>query len=100
MLGAIAGILLADYYLVRQGELKVDDLYRRNGAYEYGNGWNIHAIIAFALGVLPCLPGYLVVSGVLDKASVNPGLVSLFDFGWFFSLLVAGAYYTITAKRS
>jgi NCS1 family nucleobase:cation symporter-1 len=99
LLGAIAGILLADYYLVRKGELKVDDLYRRNGAYEYSGGWNIQALIAFALGVLPCLPGYLVVSGVLDKASVNASLVSLFDFGWFFSLAVAGAYYFATAKR-
>jgi NCS1 family nucleobase:cation symporter-1 len=37
---------------------------------------------------------------VLDKASVNPGLVSLFDFGWFFGLAVAGAYYFATAKRT
>jgi hypothetical protein len=36
-----------------KGELKVDDLYRRNGGYEYSGGWNIHALIAFALGVLP-----------------------------------------------
>jgi NCS1 family nucleobase:cation symporter-1 len=78
----------------------VDDLYRRGGDYEYSGGWNVQALIAFALGVLPCLPGYLVVSGVLDKASVNASLVSLFDFGWFFSLAVAGTYYFATAKRS
>jgi NCS1 family nucleobase:cation symporter-1 len=100
LLGAIAGILLADFYLVRKGELKVDDLYRRNGAFEYSGGWNVQALIAFALGVLPCLPGYLVVSGVLDKAAFNSSLVSLFDFGWFFSLFVAGAYYFATAKRT
>jgi len=39
------------------------------------------------------------VSGLVDKASVPAGLVSLFDFGWFFSLFVAGVYYFITAKR-
>ncbi len=100
LLGAIAGILIVDFYLVRQGKLKVEDLYVRGGAFEYSGGWNIQALIAFALGVLPCLPGYLVVSGVLDRASVNPGLVSLFDFGWFFSLFVAGAYYFVTAKRA
>lgn len=100
LLGAIAGILLADFYLVRKGELKVDELYRRDGAFEYSGGWNVQALIAFALGVLPCLPGYLVVSGVLDKASINASLVSLFDFGWFFSLFVAGAYYLATAKRT
>ena len=99
LLGAIAGILLVDYYLVRKTELKVDDLYRRGGEYEYSNGWNLHALVAFALAVLPCLPGYLAVSGVIDKASVAPVLLSLFDFGWFFSLAVAGTYYYVTAKK-
>src|SRR5215472_9569455 len=35
LLGPIAGIMIADYFLVRRRELNVDDLYRRNGAYEY-----------------------------------------------------------------
>lgn len=99
LLGAIAGILLVDYYLVRKSELKVDDLYRRGGEYEYSNGWNVQALIAFALGVLPCLPGYLAVSGVIDKAAVPGLLLALFDFGWFFSLAVAGTYYYLTAKK-
>lgn len=99
LLGAIAGILLVDYYLVRNTELKIDDLYRRGGEYEYTGGWNIQALIAFALGVLPCLPGYLAVSGIIAKESLPPLLLSLFDFGWFFSLAVAGVYYYITAKK-
>ncbi|WP_310386911.1 NCS1 family nucleobase:cation symporter-1 [Roseateles sp.] len=99
LLGAIAGILLVDYYLVRKTELKIDDLYRRGGEYEYSGGWNLHALIAFALGVLPCLPGYLAVSGVIPKESVAPLLLSLYDFGWFFSLAVAGLYHYFTARR-
>ncbi|TIC87114.1 NCS1 family nucleobase:cation symporter-1 [Crenobacter intestini] len=99
LLGAIAGILLVDYYLVRKTELKVDDLYRRGGDYEYSGGWNIQALIAFSLGVLPCLPGYLAVSGILAKDSVPPLMLALFDFGWFFSLSVAGIYYYLTAKK-
>ncbi len=99
LLGAIAGILLVDYYLIRKTELKIGDLYARGGAYEYSGGWNIQALIAFALGVLPCLPGYLAVSGVIAKDSLPPLLLSLFDFGWFFSLAVAGAYYYLTAPK-
>ncbi|RCX07357.1 NCS1 family nucleobase:cation symporter-1 [Extensimonas vulgaris] len=100
LLGAIAGILLADYYLVRRGQLQVEDLYRRGGAYEYRNGWNPQALVAFVLGVLPCLPGYLAVSGVIDKAGIPAIWLTLFDAGWFFSLAVAGAYYYLTAKKS
>ncbi|BEU95208.1 NCS1 family nucleobase:cation symporter-1 [Acidovorax sp. DW039] len=99
LLGAIAGVLLVDYYLVRKTELKVNDLYRRGGEYEYSNGWNVHALVGFFLGVLPCLPGYLAVSGVIDKASVPGLLLGLFDFGWFFSLAVSGTYYYLTAKK-
>ncbi|MGQ3053993.1 MAG: NCS1 family nucleobase:cation symporter-1 [Roseateles sp.] len=99
LLGGIAGILLTDYYLIRRTELKSTDLYRRGGDYEYNSGWNLRALIALALGVLPCLPGYLVVSGVVDRASVAPALVTLFDFGWFFSLAVSGTVYFFLMPR-
>ena len=99
LLGGIAGILLTDYYLLRRTELNSADLYRRGGEYEYSGGWNPRALIALALGVLPCLPGYLVVSGVVDKASVAPTLVTLFDFGWFFSLAVSGTVYYLSMLR-
>jgi len=99
LLGAIAGILLTDYYLVRRTELNSADLYHRGGDYEYSGGWNLRALFALLLGVLPCLPGYLAVSGVIDKASVAPALVTLFDFGWFFSLAVSGTVYFFSMPR-
>ncbi|WP_461467795.1 NCS1 family nucleobase:cation symporter-1 [Melaminivora sp.] len=100
LLGAIAGILLVDFYLVRGTRLQVDDLYRHDGIYGYSNGWNLQAIAAFLIGVLPCLPGYLAVSGVVPANSIAPWLMGLYDFGWFFSLAVAGSYYYITARKS
>src|SRR6187399_2882467 len=42
-LGSIAGVLIADYWLVRQKGLNLGDLYRSKG--EYG-GWNWRAVIA------------------------------------------------------
>ena len=35
-LGSIAGVLVADYWLVRKKELRLADLYRRDGVYAYG----------------------------------------------------------------
>lgn len=99
LLGAIAGILLTDYYLIRRTELNSADLYRRGGDYEYSGGWNLRAVVALLVGVLPCLPGYLVVSSLVDKASVAPALVTLFNFGWFFSLAVSGAVYFFSMPR-
>src|SRR5436190_845790 len=49
LLGPIAGIMIADYFIVRKAELNVTDLYLRGGEYEYTNGVNIRALIALAL---------------------------------------------------
>lgn len=35
-LGSIAGVLVADYWLVRKARLRLADLYRRDGVYAYG----------------------------------------------------------------
>src|SRR5207247_742648 len=59
LLGPVAGIMIADYFVVRRGELIVNDLYRRHGVYEYSRGFNWVAIGALALGVLPSLPGFV-----------------------------------------
>jgi NCS1 family nucleobase:cation symporter-1 len=59
LLGPIAGMLIVDYYLVRKTELNVPELYREDGQYSYGKGWNMAALVAFVIGVLPNIPGFL-----------------------------------------
>lgn len=55
LLGPIAGIMIADYFIVRKRRLVLDDLYRRGGAYEYRNGFNPKSLIALASGVAAAL---------------------------------------------
>src|SRR5262249_61380340 len=59
LLGPVAGIMIADYFLIRRGVLQVEDLYRRGGAYEYVGGVNWVAVFAFVLGVVPNLPAII-----------------------------------------
>src|SRR5213596_1152644 len=49
-LGSIAGVMIADYWLVRRKRLEVADLYRLEGEYSYSGGWNWRAILATVLG--------------------------------------------------
>ena len=49
-LGSIAGVLIADYWLVRGRQLVLADLYRPQGAYTYSGGWNWRAVIATLAG--------------------------------------------------
>ncbi len=82
LLGPIAGVMIADYFLVRHSRLKVDDLYRRKGAYEYEGGVNWRAVAALVAGVATALLGL-----------VAPPLRFLYDYAWFAGFGVAGAVY-------
>ncbi len=89
LLGPIAGVMIADYFLIRRSRLKVDDLYRRNGEYEYENGVNKNAVIALGAGIVVALLGLAV-----------PPLRLLYDYAWFVGFGVAGAVYVLLTQRA
>src|SRR6185503_17230566 len=80
LLGPIAGVMIADYFLVRRSHLKLDDLYRRNGIYEYENGINLRAVAALVVGIVVALLGLVI-----------PPLRLLYDYAWFVGFGVSGA---------
>ena len=88
LLGPIAGVMIADYFIVRKRELNVDDLYRRNGAYEYDRGINYRALLALATGIIVALLGLVLAP-----------LRWLYDYAWFVGFLVAGAAYVMLMQR-
>ena len=87
-LGPIAGILICDYFLVRNQHLEVKDLYIRNGIYEYKNGFNPKAIIALAAGVFVALIGLII-----------PSLHFLYDYAWFVGFAVSFVLYYFLMKK-
>ncbi|PYN99402.1 MAG: nitrate reductase [Candidatus Rokuibacteriota bacterium] len=90
LLGPIAGIMIADYWLIRRTRLDVPDLYRPNGRY---GRVNAVAIVALVLGILPNAPGFL------KHARFVPAIPAVFEaiypFAWFTGVLVAGAVYVL-----
>ena len=94
LLGPIAGILIADYWLIRRTRLVVDDLYRNDGLYTYQNGWNPAALIAFAIGVVPNLPGFLKTAAPEQFAWIGAGWAAAYAYAWFIGLCLAFIIYT------
>jgi NCS1 family nucleobase:cation symporter-1 len=98
LLGPIAGILIVDYYLVRKTELDVQQLYRENGAYSYGTGWNLIAIVAFVLGVLPNIPGFLNAAFPAAFPSVGAGFKMIYTYAWFVGIAISAVVYGALMK--
>jgi len=84
LLGPVAGIMVADYFLVRHTRLDSYSLYRRGGIYEYSKGFNPRAIVALVIGVGAALVGRF----------VNE-VAFLYDYAWFVGFFLAGGLYYV-----
>ena len=85
-LGSIAGVLIADYWIVRRRELALEDLYLTDGAYR---GWNVRAIVATAAGCALAWGGLII-----------PALKPLYDYAWFVGFFAAGAVHVALSLNS
>ena len=95
LLGAVGGVLIADYYVVRRTRLDMAGLYKSAGPYWYVRGFNPLAMVALAIGIAPCAPGFLGTIGALDVA---PVWISLYHYAWFISFGLSAACYVILMK--
>jgi nucleobase:cation symporter-1, NCS1 family len=89
LLGPIAGIMIADYFILRHCQLDLDALYRAEGVYSYSGGINWRAVCALAAGITVALTGLV----------VHP-LRPLYDYAWFVGFFVAGAVYLVLMRGS
>jgi NCS1 family nucleobase:cation symporter-1 len=100
LLGPVGGIMIADYYFIRKQTLYTNDLYKNNGQYSYGNGFNKYAIIALLCGILPNVPGFLL-QVKLVSATAFPGWINnLYNYAWFVGFFISGVVYFITMNYS
>lgn len=98
LLGSIAGVMLADYYLIRRTRLDVDDLYRTNGRYAFGgSGFNWRALVAMGLGIAPNVPGFLF-RATNEAIAVGQFWQTLYTYAWFVSLAIAGAVHVLLTR--
>ncbi len=98
LLGAVGGVMIADYWLLRRTRLDVASLYRSAGPFRYDRGVNWVAVLAVAVAVLPCVPGFVdaITSGGILKDSVGGMVVkNIYLYAWFFTFFVAGVTYLI-----
>jgi NCS1 family nucleobase:cation symporter-1 len=84
-LGSIAGVLIADYWIVRRRQLSLEDLYLAEGRY---GRWNAAGVVATVLGCGAAWGGLAI-----------PVLRPLYDYAWFVGFAVGALAYTAIASR-
>lgn len=86
-LGSIAGVMIADYWLVQRA-YHVSDLYRRDGRYRFFRGWNWRAVVATAAGAGLSWVGWWI-----------PALKPLTNYAWFVGFAVGlGLHWLLCAR--
>ncbi|MGM8897780.1 MULTISPECIES: NCS1 family nucleobase:cation symporter-1 [unclassified Psychrobacter] len=83
------GILVIDYYLIKRQHIDMNDLFsdQPTGAYYYYKGWNIRALIAFAIGALFSIATVLI-----------PALTKLEGYGFLLGAALGGVVYWVLMR--
>ena len=90
LLGAVGGVIMCDYLVIRRGVLSLRDLYTEDGIYTYVGGVNRHAVVALVAGIVVALAGL-----------THPGLRFLFDEAWFSATIVSfGVYWWLMRREA
>jgi len=94
LMGAIAGILICDYWILRKQSLDLAGLFDITGKYSYSNGVNRRAIAVLVFAIAPVVPGFLRAATTPDGQVAMPGLLdTLYTYAWFVTFGLAFVLY-------
>ncbi|MBX3291340.1 MAG: NCS1 family nucleobase:cation symporter-1 [Acidobacteria bacterium] len=99
LMGAIGGILICDYWLIKKRRIELAELYKTNGIYSYSNGFNWRAVAALFAAIAPVVPGFL-------RAATTPGgqiadanfFDTLYTYAWFVTFGLAFVLYYLLMR--
>ncbi|KAK3700377.1 hypothetical protein LTR37_015988 [Vermiconidia calcicola] len=92
-LGALAGILVTDFWIIRRRRLALAALYSasKSAPHWFTHGFNWRAGIAFVCGIAPNMPGLAYACN--PNLAVPSGARYLYGLSWLVSTVVAGSVY-------
>lgn len=106
VMGAVGGVIVADYWLARRTELRVPELFTFGGHYYFTKGWNVRAVIATAVGAFVGVGGAYsavapdgVKAGPFPADGVVPLLRPLYDYNWVVAFFVAMITFWLMASH-
>ena len=95
ILGAVEGVLIFDYVIIRRFKFEAVDSFLPGGRFKYYKGFNPAAVIAFVVSLILVYPpsSYLPVS-----FSLYPYQSWVYQGSWIFTIIFSGIIYIIMMK--
>lgn len=94
-LGPIAGIMMADFWFLRNRHLNLQSLYRHPDIYSFFHGFNLRAFAAFIIGIAMNLPGLARATG---NKSIPKEATYVYSLSWVSGTVIAFTVYLILGK--
>ncbi|HEV2860865.1 MAG TPA: NCS1 family nucleobase:cation symporter-1 [Pyrinomonadaceae bacterium] len=98
LMGAIGGVMICDYWVLRRRRLDLAALFRPGGRYSYTNGFNWRAVAALVIAIAPVVPGFL-------RAATTPNFSgqladptwsdTLYNYAWFVTFAIGFVVYLV-----
>jgi NCS1 family nucleobase:cation symporter-1 len=101
LMGAVGGILIADYWVLRRQQLALPELFKPAGRYRYSNGINWKAVAALVLAIVPVAPGFIRAAMTPGGQVAVPGMFDyLYTYAWFVTFALSFGLYLLFMSRS
>ena len=88
--GPIAGVVIIDFYLIKDADLSNKDLYssENKSIYYYSKGWHIKAMYSIFLGF------------IFSASTIwNMNMMFLQSYAWIIGLIISSVTYYLLAKK-
>ncbi|KAH8900424.1 hypothetical protein GQ53DRAFT_708244 [Thozetella sp. PMI_491] len=98
-LAPIAGIMCADYWVIKRRKVDIPAMYDPHGRYRYWYGINWRAMLAFLVGFSPNLPGLIYTIGGTTGSSISISAEAkhLYSFNWLFGFVTSIAVHIVAS---
>jgi nucleobase:cation symporter-1, NCS1 family len=102
VLGAVAGVLIAGYWVHSRTQLDLAGLYRAHSRYWFAAGWNWRAVVATVAGALLAVGGASSTpgNGPFPANGLIPAFKELYNYSWAVGLFVGFALYLLLSAPS
>ena len=101
LLGAIAAVMIVDYWIVRRQRLDLVQLYEPRGRYWYAGGFSWQALAAVVLSIVPVVPGFVQAATTPGGVVADPSVLDrLYTYGWFFTFALAAVLYLLFVRMT